>query len=239
MAGFLKKIKSAFKIITAILSAPAVFVIAFGAAKSLLGVFLNFIVSMPFALGFAGYAVMDLFFYRPVKSYVLIHELTHAMAARLSGFKVKKILVKSMGGYVETDGGNGFTALAPYLIPVYAVLTAIVFGLLSLKWENVFIKFTAVMLFGFFLSFHLMNTFRTLYEKKQSDIKHGGGIVFSLVLIIFANSIFLIFSFEFLYPQITVVSDIFKSAVVKTLDFWVFIAKNTAVLALNVFKIIF
>jgi hypothetical protein len=222
------KIKSAVKIAVAVFITPAALVIFAETVKSFFAVFININTSLSFVCGFSVYIISDLFFWRPSKSYVAAHELIHAIAAKISGLRIKKILIKSMGGYVETDAENSFVALAPYLIPVYAVLTAAIFGILLLKWDTAVLRFFATSIFGFFLAFHLINTFRTLNTRRQSDIKKGGGFVFSIVLIILVNSIIVIFAFEFLYPHIIGVMAIFKKAAAAMFDFWFFILETLA-----------
>lgn len=58
----------------------------------------------------------------PFRSYVLAHELSHALAAWFSGERVGRIRVGREGGSVEVSGANVFITLAPYMIPFYSLV---------------------------------------------------------------------------------------------------------------------
>ena len=64
---------------------------------------------------------------KPVWTYVLGHEFTHAIATMLCGGRVKGMKVGSDGGHVYVTRDNFFVTLAPYFIPIYAIMVFVVF----------------------------------------------------------------------------------------------------------------
>ncbi|MBO4675392.1 MAG: hypothetical protein J5601_04835, partial [Elusimicrobiaceae bacterium] len=54
---------------------------------------------------------------------------------------------------------------------------------------------------GFFLAFHFIHTFQTLWEADQPDLQLAGGKIFSLVTIVFANLLILAGILKVLYPM--------------------------------------
>ena len=83
--------------------------------------------SFYFIAGMAGYFAFQWVFFRPIRTYVFGHELSHALAAWLSGAKVKHFHVSKKGGSVTVSKSNFFVALAPYILPFYALILVTVF----------------------------------------------------------------------------------------------------------------
>jgi len=77
--------------------------------------------SFYFLAGMAGYVAFQWVFFRPIRTYVFGHELSHALAAWLSGAKVRHFRVSKKGGSVSVSKSNVFVALAPYVLPLYAL----------------------------------------------------------------------------------------------------------------------
>ena len=231
-------IRRILKFLFFVIAPPAAVIFSYEAVKAFLLIIINIKVSLPFVAGFIGYIIADFPNHRLHKSYVAAHELTHAIAAKLSGFKINKISITGTGGHVLTNGKNKFTALAPYLIPLYALLTMILFSLILLKWNFPALKIIATAVFGFCMALHLINTFRSIYQEKQTDLRQGGGVIFSAILIILVNSVIIVLSFEFLYPESIKILDIVKSVVFKTFDFWIFVIKSLFSLMVSVVEYI-
>lgn len=140
---------------------------------------------MAILLGITCYLAIHVIFGAPSRAYVFGHELTHASAAWVSGGQVKGFKAGAKSGSVLTTKVNGFIALAPYMIPVYAVLVALVYGIWGLfrdvqPWISWF-------LFGLgaSLAFHLVFTVEALKEK-QSDLDVLGPVL-SVGLIFWVN----------------------------------------------------
>jgi hypothetical protein len=150
-------------------------------------------------LGFAGYLAFQWVFFKPLRTYVFGHELTHAMAAWITGGEVHSIKIGKKGGSVTVTKPNLFVALAPYMIPFYSMILLTVF--FAIDWVyplhaywNVFLG-----LFGATLAFHAALTIFAL-RQNQPDLKTGGKFL-SGVLIVLGNSLILVFLLGVLFPR--------------------------------------
>jgi len=170
--------------------------------------------AVPFWIGAGSYFLFQLLFFRPVRTYVFGHELTHAMAGVLSGARLKKFKVSASGGSVLLTKTNVFITLAPYFIPIYTVILVIVYWAGNKFWplEN----YHSVFLFlaGFTLSFHFGLTQFALMQG-QSDLKQFG-VFFSGVLIVVVNCIALITLFKAFFPGEVGLQDYFINSWDKT-----------------------
>lgn len=141
---------------------------------------------------------------RPVTAYVLGHELSHYVTARLFGGRIFDWKVSAAGGYVETDKSNTWITLAPYLIPFYTILIMLAFGIVGLaldmqeahaipvwKW-TVSLKPLRFLyaLIGFTWCFHATYTVKTVIAE-QGDLKRNGEF-FSMMLIFLINAFLII-----------------------------------------------
>lgn len=122
---------------------------------------------------------------RPVRSYVLAHELTHALWGSLCGARVSGLKVSRQGGSVRVSEVNWVTALAPYFFPLYTVLAVLLYGVLALVWDLRRWELLWFGLIGLTLGFHWTFTLDTL-ARPQSDIRRYGRI-FSYTMIYFLN----------------------------------------------------
>ena len=188
------------RVLAALLLIPA----AAGLSVSLFGILLNLGTNIsqkavPFWAGAAGYFLFQLIFFRPVRTYVFGHELTHAMAGILSGARLKKFKVASSGGSVVLTKTNIFITLAPYFIPIYTVLLIIVYWAGGKFWA--FDNYHSLFLFlaGFSLSFHFGLTYFALAQG-QSDLKQFG-VFFSGVIIVLVNCFVIVLLFKALFPN--------------------------------------
>ena len=188
------------RVLAALLLIPA----AAGLSVSLFGILLNLGTNIsqkavPFWAGAAGYFLFQLIFFRPVRTYVIGHELTHAMAGILSGARLKKFKVASSGGSVVLTKTNIFITLAPYFIPIYTVLLIIVYWAGGKFWA--FDNYHSLFLFlaGFSLSFHFGLTYFALAQG-QSDLKQFG-VFFSGVIIVLVNCFVIVLLFKALFPN--------------------------------------
>jgi hypothetical protein len=168
--------------------------LCFAAAKALFGILLS---SHPDGAGAATPAewaiVMGfglwLFLYftlpRPVRSYILAHELTHALWAWMSGAVVHGIKVAEDSGSVVLSKSNFLVMLAPYFFPLYTVIVIAAYCILS-----IFLPVADYYVFWFGLigltwGFHFTFTISTLLQH-QTDIRDCG-YVFSYTFIFFLN----------------------------------------------------
>ncbi|MBI4397204.1 MAG: hypothetical protein HY548_08920 [Elusimicrobia bacterium] len=153
----------------------------------------------PIGAGAAAYALFQAFFRKPLGLYVFGHELTHALAAFLSGYKVKSFSVRASGGEVVLSDTNVFVALAPYCFPLYTILVVSVF--LVARHYSVFSvpPFWCAFTVGFTFAFHVALTAHAL-RQAQPDLRLVGSFL-SLVLILFGNGIVLLLMTKALFPQ--------------------------------------
>ena len=149
--------------------------------------------------GFGGYLAFQWVFFKPMRTYVFGHELTHAMAAWLTGGEVHHFKVSKKGGSVTVTKPNLFVALAPYIIPLYSLtLMASYFGV------NLFYNVMAywnyfLAALGATLAFHVSLTVYAL-RQDQPDLKSGGKFL-SGVVIFLGNAFALVFLLGVLFPR--------------------------------------
>ena len=150
-----------------------------------------------FILGAFLYSLLHLLLFKLDFLYILGHELMHVIATLFSGGKAKDMKVSNKEGSVKTTTPNFLVVIAPYLIPGYTVLIAVLYFIVSFftdvtKYYSIFI-----FLIGFTLMMHLSYTAQSVREK-QSDLIRSG-YVFSVSFLYVVNLIivFLILSFVF------------------------------------------
>lgn len=139
------------------------------------------------------FAILGILLWRPVLLYVFSHELVHALAAWLCLGKVTNLSASTTGGQVTVNKSNTFIRLAPYCVPLYALLVAGIFLALDTWWRplGAYLKWLAGAL-GFFYAFHVGFTLWSL-RRNQPDLKPDGWL-FSLVLIYIGNvAVFVLF----------------------------------------------
>lgn len=155
--------------------------------------------AVPFWIGAVAYFLFQVMFERPVRTYIFGHELTHAIAGIFSGARLKKFKVSATGGSVVLTKSNIFITLAPYFIPIYTVLLALVYWACGMFWPVE--RYHSVFLFlaGFTLAFHFGLTHFALVQG-QSDLKQFG-VFFSGVFILVVNCLVMIMLLKFLFPQ--------------------------------------
>ena len=133
--------------------------------------------------------------------YVVGHELTHAIAAKLCLGKVQTLRVDLNGGYVETDTDNLFIALSPYFVPLWMCVWLLILWLVNWlcpfpEWECWFYAG-----FGFWWGFHLYWTVWVI-PREQPDMLENG-LLFSLLTVLVMNIAILLvvlYAFGVLHP---------------------------------------
>ena len=122
---------------------------------------------------------------KPMRLYVLGHELTHALSTIAFGGKVKKFKVGPSGGHVVVTKNNFIITLAPYFFPLYVVLVVVGFVLGHLLWGWTHLLVWFHLLVGAAYAFHVTLTCHIL-QTRQSDIT-SQGYLFSAVIIFLGN----------------------------------------------------
>ena len=121
----------------------------------------------------------------PVKTYVLGHELTHALWGLLFGAMPSKLRVSAAGGSVNLTKSNMLITLAPYFFPFYTFLVIVVALITSAFIRPLPCLPLWMFAVGFTWAFHALFTLETLAQR-QPDVKLYGRI-FSWVFIFLAN----------------------------------------------------
>jgi len=205
------------------------------AAKTLAGVAIHSSTAAPFAAGlgivFALWAICRWLIIDPGGpvgwaargarwSYVLGHELTHAMAAWATGGKVFAIAVGEKEGHVDLSHTSAFVALAPYCVPFYALAVAVSYRILL--WVKPAAGGEALFLFllGGALGAHLLFTWDSLTQTRQPDLDAAGGVLFSIALIAIANALMLMLLLKGLFPESVPLLARLREACGYTKSFW-------------------
>lgn len=175
------------KLLTGILMAPLAYVLT--------GLFLQLLQShaegragteaLWFWGGFITWLVLFILFPRPMRTYILAHELTHALWGMLMGARVSRLRVSERGGSVTLNKSNLLITLAPYFFPFYSALALLAYGITGIWWDTSQYTPLWYALFGLTWSFHLTFTVAIL-GVKQPDIQEQGR-VFSYVFIYCIN----------------------------------------------------
>ena len=205
------------------------------AAKTLAGVAAHSSTAAPFGAGlgiaFALWAIHRWLLIDPVGpagwaargarwSYVLGHEVTHAMAAWATGGSVYAISVGEKEGHVDLSHSSVFVALAPYCVPFYALAVAL--GYRALLWARPDAGGEALFLFllGAALGAHLLFTWDSLTQTRQPDLDAAGGVLFSVALIAIANSLMLMLLLKGLFPESVPLLERLREAGAHVKRFW-------------------
>jgi hypothetical protein len=150
-----------------------------------------------FGAGAGVFALLAVLLWRPIVVYVFAHELTHAIAAWLCLGKVSNLTASAKGGQVTTSKTNTFIRLAPYCVPLYAIIVAVAYLALN-QWWRPLDQYAIWLAFalGFFYCFHVGFTLWSL-RRDQPDLKADGWL-FSLVIVYLVNVMVFAVVFSFL-----------------------------------------
>ena len=141
-----------------------------------------------FLAGGLAYLTVHLLFKRPIFTYVIAHELTHALFAMLFGGSVKSLHASQRGGKVTVTKSNFIITLAPYFFPLYTFIAIVLYGAaLAAKAGPAAINLLVV-LGGAAFTFHLVLTMTFLRTDQSDIIEHG--TLFSYPLIYLFNIAF-------------------------------------------------
>ncbi|MCF7818691.1 MAG: hypothetical protein K9M54_12515 [Kiritimatiellales bacterium] len=136
-------------------------------------------------VGFVLWVALFFLLPRPFRTYVLGHELTHALWALMMGGRVGRMKVGKSGGHVELTKTNFIITLAPYFFPFYTFLVIGAYYLAGIWLEVEPYKVWWLGAVGFTWAFHVTFTLSMLAEH-QPDI-HEHGRIFSYTVIFLMN----------------------------------------------------
>ena len=136
--------------------------------------------------GIAAFAMAWAAIPHPVRTYVLGHELTHALWGLAFGARPSDLKIRASGGSVRLTKSNLIITLAPYFFPFYTFVV-IVCALVTYAFLRPLPCLPLWMfLIGFTWSFHVLFTLETLTHK-QPDVTLYGRL-FSWSFIFLANA---------------------------------------------------
>ncbi len=144
-----------------------------------------------FLAGGLTYLSIHVLFKKPVFTYVIGHELTHALFALLFGGSVKSIHASHRGGRVTVTKSNFIITLAPYFFPLYTSIALILYWTARAADARGMATDVLIFLSGATFALHLVLTFVFLHTD-QNDIREEGAI-FSYPLIFLFNIAFAAF----------------------------------------------
>ena len=122
---------------------------------------------------------------KPVRSYILAHEPTHALWGMLMGAEVSELRIRRNRGSVQLSRTNFLVTLAPYFFPFYTALLLLVVALAALFCDVGRYQLLWLFLVGVTWGFHLTFTISAL-QIRQSDIEQHGRL-FSYTVIFVMN----------------------------------------------------
>ena len=142
------------KLLLGLILLPTVCFVVMEAVGTFVAVLQDFQVAVGLLAGAALYCVIHFGGYKFERMYVWGHEATHAVAAMLCGFRVHSITVNKDSGNVKMDRMNALVVLAPYVVPLYAVITGFVYLGIDLFLDAAPYRPVFVFIVGFFIAFH-------------------------------------------------------------------------------------
>ncbi len=122
------------------------------------------------------------------RTYVLGHELTHALWGLLMGAKVGKMKVGKTGGHVMLSKSSFIISLAPYFFPFYTAVVIALGYTLGFFFDMRLYEAWWLMAVGLTWGFHVTFTVYML-SQRQPDVQENGRL-FSYVIIYLANLFF-------------------------------------------------
>lgn len=135
--------------------------------------------------GMAAFAFSWAFLPRMMRTYVLGHELTHALWGLMFGARASRLRVGASGGSVNLTKSNMLITLAPYFFPFYTFVV-IVAALVTAAFVRPLPCLPAwTFAIGYTWAFHALFTVETL-SRRQPDVTAYGRI-FSWTFIYIAN----------------------------------------------------
>ncbi len=139
------------------------------------------------AIGFALWIFCFFTMPRPMWSYVLGHELTHALWTLLFGGRASGLRVSERGGQVRVTKTNIWIDLSPYFFPFYTMIVLAAYGITGAFTDLSAYRPFWMGLIGLTWGFHLTFT-ASLLTVHQSDIQEHGHL-FSYTLILIVNAL--------------------------------------------------
>jgi hypothetical protein len=135
-----------------------------------------------FAGGFIFYVVLHFLFKKPILSYVVGHELTHALFAVLFGGSVKAFHASERGGQVHLTKSNFIITLAPYFFPLYTFFALAAYWLARAA-DAPLLEPWLVLIAGAAFAFHIILTLIFLRTDQNDISEHGAFFSYPLIFL--------------------------------------------------------
>lgn len=135
-----------------------------------------------FTGGFILYILIHFLFKKPILSYVVGHELTHALFAVLFGGAVKAFHASERGGQVQITKSNFVITLAPYFFPLYTFF-ALVGYWLARAAQAPLLEPWLVLAAGAAFAFHVILTLIFLQTDQNDIAEHGAFFSYPLIFL--------------------------------------------------------
>lgn len=146
--------------------------------------------------GAVAYLTLHMFFRKPIFTYVVGHELTHAFFAMLFGGSVKSFQASERGGRVTITKSNFIITLAPYFFPLYTCISFMLYWIALASGMSATVVTSLIILSGATFMFHLVLTLMFLRTDQNDIMEHGA--IFSYPLIYLFNVIFAVALLRFM-----------------------------------------
>lgn len=221
------------KLLIALVLLPTAVLTFAQTVRILLAVLGQLSAAVSFVAGLVVYSGIHYGYYNFSRPYVFAHEITHALAALLCGCRIKDVSIGQDSGYVKMDRCNAFVVLAPYFVPAYVIAAALVYVIADLFVDVSPYRQVFLFVIGFFTAFHFIQTFKTLFEADQPDLKLAGGKVFSVVMITLANLVVLAMVLKALFPETVSLLEAGKNVLAGTVNIWRIIVNYIVEKAIN------
>jgi hypothetical protein len=134
-------------------------------------------------VGFLIWVIVFFLLPRPFRTYVLGHELTHALWALMMGGRVGKMKVGKTGGHVELSKTNFVITLSPYFFPFYTFLVIAMYYLTGLARDVEPYREWWLAAVGLTWSFHITFTIHMLSQHQPDVQEHGKIFSYSVIYI--------------------------------------------------------
>jgi len=121
-----------------------------------------------------------------IRVYVIGHELSHYLVAKLFKRRTRNFRVGKTSGSVDVHRPNVWIVLAPYMVPIYTVIWLLIMAVVSIGDRPEWLAPVTVAGVGLTYAFHVVLTVIMLIQG-QTDLKFYGP-AFSICLIILVNS---------------------------------------------------
>ena len=138
-------------------------------------------------VGMAVFVALWIVFPKPVRAYVLGHELTHAVWGLMFGARVSDLKVRENGGSVKLSKSNILITLAPYFFPFYTMAVFLVAVVVRLWAGRLPCPPAWMFAVGFTWCFHFCFTVQSLMQRQPDILEYGR--VFSWTLIFIINAV--------------------------------------------------